>query len=70
MHAMLTPIVPRMQGARYWRYSLNELGMEDVAAQVGTNLGRGKKRASQTKFPGSKCKSRAEKAEQVFCATQ
>ncbi|GAB4815151.1 hypothetical protein N2152v2_002197 [Parachlorella kessleri] len=25
---------PRMQGARYWRYSLNELGMEDVAAQV------------------------------------
>jgi hypothetical protein len=29
---------PAMQGARYWRYTLNELGMEDVAAQVGAGV--------------------------------
>lgn len=28
-----------LQGARYWCYTLNELGMEDVAAQVRAFLG-------------------------------
>jgi hypothetical protein len=25
---------PSKQGSRYWHYSINELGMEDIAAQV------------------------------------
>lgn len=45
-------------------------GSMESVSYAGSGRGRGKKRASQTKFPGSKCKSRAEKAEQVFCATQ
>ncbi len=27
-------MLPSKQGAAYWHYSINELGMEDVAAQV------------------------------------
>lgn len=30
-----THVDPAKQGARYWCYTMNELGMEDVAAQVG-----------------------------------
>lgn len=26
---------PRLGGSRYWNYSLNELGTQDIAAQVG-----------------------------------
>lgn len=28
-------VSPHKQGAYYWRYTMNELGAEDIAAQVG-----------------------------------
>ena len=37
---------PSRSGARYWYYSMNELGMEDIAAQVGTWVPPAQKRDS------------------------